>query len=222
MADRVGAITVVDNTFATPMNQRPLELGVDLVVHSGTKYLGGHADLMAGVVAGPERLLERIDATHRVLGAVLDPFAAFLLVRGLRTLGLRVARQNENARAVARGRRGPSERSRASASPGPRSADEEEIARRQMAGRGGMVSIEVKGGLAGAERFLRNLRLIEVAPSLGSVESLASLPIQTSHRYLSPAERAARGIGDGLVRLSLGIEETEDLVRDVREALDAL
>ncbi|MCI4361256.1 MAG: aminotransferase class I/II-fold pyridoxal phosphate-dependent enzyme [Thermoplasmata archaeon] len=221
VADRVGALTVVDNTFATPVNQRPLALGIDLVVHSGTKYLGGHSDLMAGAVAGPERLLARIDATHRVIGAVLDPFAAFLLTRGLRTLGVRMARHGENARAVHEAVQGH-RNVRQVLFPGSSSATEEEIARRQMRGRGGMVSIEVKGGLPGAERFLRQLQLIEVAPSLGGVESLASLPVQTSHRYLTAAERASRGIGDGLVRLSLGIEETEDLVRDVRQALDAL
>jgi len=220
-ADRAGALTIVDNTFATPVNQRPLALRADLVVHSGTKYMGGHADLMAGLVAGPERLLERIDATHRVVGAVLDPFAAFLLARGLRTLGLRMARHNENGRAVSAAAEGHRNVVHVNY-PGSGSDEDERVAARQMTGRGGIVSIEVRGGLAGAERFLRNLEIIEVAPSLGGVESLASLPVQTSHRYLAPSERAARGIGDGLVRLSLGIEEPEDLVRDVRQALDGL
>jgi cystathionine beta-lyase/cystathionine gamma-synthase len=220
-ADRVGAITLVDNTFATPINQRPLALGADLVVHSGTKYFGGHADLVAGVVAGPERLLEKVDATYRVLGSVLDPFAAFLLARGLRTLGLRMARHNENAAAI----RAAAEEHRHVVRvhyPGAGSAEEEAVAARQMTGRGGMVSLEVRGGLAGAERFLHGLELIQPAASLGGVESLASLPVQTSHRYLSADERAARGIPDGLVRLSLGIEDTEDLVRDVRHALDGV
>ncbi len=220
-ADRAGAISIVDNTFATPVNQRPLALGADLVVHSGTKYLGGHADLMAGVVAGPERLLARIDATHRVVGSVRDPFAAVLLTRGLRTLGLRMARHNENGRAVSEAVRDHRNVLRVNY-PGSASADDARVVARQMHGRGGMVSIEVRGGLDGAARFLRNLELIEVAPSLGGVESLASLPVLTSHRYLAPDERAARGIGDGLVRLSLGIEETEDLVRDVSQALDGL
>jgi methionine-gamma-lyase len=220
-ADRAGAITIVDNTFATPVNQRPLALGADLVVHSGTKYLGGHSDLIAGVVAGPERLLERIDATYRVVGSVLDPFAAFLLTRGLRTLGLRMARHNANAaavRAAAEGHRNVVQVH----FPGAGSAEAEALAARQMTGRGGMVSIEVRGGLAGAERFLRGLELVDVAASLGGVESLVSLPVQTSHRYLSPKERASRGIPDGLVRLSLGIEDTEDIVRDVAQALDGV
>jgi methionine-gamma-lyase len=220
-ADRVGAITVVDNTFATPVNQRPLALGADLVVHSGTKYLGGHSDLIAGVVAGPERLLQKLDATYRVVGAVLDPFAAFLLTRGLRTLGLRMARHNSNAQAVRAAAEGHRNAVRVHF-PGSGSPEEEALAARQMTGRGGMVSIEVRGGLAGAQRFLQGLELVEVAASLGGVESLASLPVQTSHRYLSPDERAARGIPDGLVRLSLGIEDPDDLVRDVRQALDGV
>ena len=220
-ADRVGAISVVDNTFATPVNTRPLELGIDLAVHSGTKYFGGHADLMAGAVAGPETLLRRIDNTHRVIGSVLDPFAAFLLTRGLRTLALRMARHNDNGRVVAEAVRGH-RNVRQVCYPGAASAAEEEIAARQMGGRGGMVSIEVRGGLGGAERFLHRLQLIQVAPSLGGVESLASLPVLTSHRHLTPAAREARGIGDGLVRLSLGIEDPDDLVRDVRQALDGL
>ncbi len=220
-ADRVGAISVVDNTFATPLNQRPIALGIDLAVHSGTKYLGGHSDLMAGVVAGPASLLRRIDATHRALGSVLDPFAAFLLTRGLRTLGVRMARHNENARAVREAIEGH-RNVRKVFFPGSASPEAEAIAARQMTGRGGMVSIEVRGGLGGAERFLRRLQLIQVAPSLGGAESLVSLPVQTSHRYLTAEERADRGIGDGLVRLSLGIEETDDLVRDVRQALDAV
>jgi cystathionine beta-lyase/cystathionine gamma-synthase len=217
-AQRVGAILAVDNTFATPVNQNPLDLGVDLVLHSATKYLGGHADLLAGAVAGSRALVERIDATHHVTGAVLDPFAAFLLTRGLRTLELRVERQNANGRAVAEALAADPAVERVHY-PGRGDAEEESIARRQMRGRGGMVSFEVRGGRQAAHRFLHRLRLFHVAGSLGGVESLASLPAETSHRHLTPAALAERGIRPGLVRLSLGIEAAEDLTRDLTEAL---
>lgn len=217
-ADHAGALLVVDNTFATPVNQRPISLGADLVVHSATKYLGGHSDLLAGAVAGPERLLARVDPVHATLGAALDPFAAFLLTRGLRTLHLRVARQNENGLRVA---------DELSAHPqvvqvyypGAAGPADQEVAARQMRGRGGVVSLVVRGGDAGADRFLRRLRLVHVASSLGGVESLASAPRLTSHVHLSEAERGQRGIVPGMVRLSLGVEDPDDLVRDLTEAL---
>jgi len=217
-ADSVGALLVVDNTFATPLNQRPLALGADLVVHSATKYLGGHSDLMAGAVIGPQRLLDRIDA-HRALGSVLDPWSAYLLNRSLKTLALRVARQNENARAIAHALRVHRSVARVYY-PGWNSAEEETIAARQMTGRGGMVSFDLRGGAEAVRRFLHRLRFVEVASSLGGVESLVSVPRETSHRRLDAAERARLGIGDGLVRLSVGIEEAADLIRDLNEALE--
>ena len=216
----VGATLVVDNTFATPINQNPLALGADVVVHSATKYLGGHSDLLAGVVVGPERLLRRIDPKG-YLGACADPFAAFLLGRGLRTLALRVARHNDNARRVAEAARDHPAVERVHY-PGWASPSEEDVAARQMRGRGGMVSIVLRGGSAAVDRFVAHLRFVHSAASLGGVESLVSVPRLTSHRHLSPEALAGRGIGEGLVRLSLGIEEPDDLVRDVREALDAL
>ena len=213
-----GGLLVVDNTFATPVNQNPIALGADLVIHSATKYLGGHADLLAGAVAGRRELLDRVEATHHVLGSVLDPFAAFLLARGMRTLELRVERQNTTGEAVARALSDDPHVERVHY-PGWASDAEEAIARRQMRGRGGMVSIDVRGGREAARRFLHRLRLFHVAASLGGVESLATLPSDTSHRHLTDDERTARGIAPGLVRLSLGIEATRDLVRDLREAL---
>ncbi|MGD0249991.1 MAG: PLP-dependent aspartate aminotransferase family protein [Thermoplasmata archaeon] len=219
-SDRVGAVLVVDNTFATPLNQNPIALGADLVIHSATKYLGGHSDLMAGVVVGPERLVGRIDAKG-YLGATADPFVGFLLGRGLKTLGLRVARQNESGRRVAEAIRDHRAVARVHY-PGWGSEEEETIAARQMRGRGGMVSISLKGGVPAAEEFLSHLRFVHIAASLGCVQSLASVPSQTSHRHLSPEALASRGIDPGLVRLSLGIEDTEDLVRDITEALDRL
>ena len=219
-ADAVGAILVVDNTFATPINQNPLALGADLVVHSATKYLAGHSDLVAGGIVGPADLLSRID-TKGDIGAALDPFAAYLLGRSLKTLALRVARHNENGRRVAE----------ALAShplvrrvyyPGRASDEEEAIASRQMRGRGSMVTLSLTGGAEMAEKLLRRLRFVHSASSLGAVESLASVPAITSHRHLTPADRERRGIDDGLVRFSFGIEDPEDLVRDLTEALDSL
>ena len=219
-AHHARALLLVDNTFATPINQNPLRLGADLVVHSATKYLGGHSDLIAGIVVGPAKLLAEIDPKG-YLGAAADPFAGFLLLRGLKTLALRMARPNENALAVATAVRGHPKVARVHY-PGWASPDEEEVARRQMRGRSGMLSLSLRGGAAAAERFLDGLRFVHVAASLGGVESLASVPRKTSHRHLSPSELADRGIDEGLVRLSCGIEDPADLVRDVTEALDAL
>lgn len=219
-ADSVGAVLVVDNTFATPINQNPLALGADLVVHSATKYLGGHTDLVAGGIVGPTDLLSRIDSMG-VLGAALDPFAAYLLGRSLKTLALRVARHNENGRRVAEALAGHPGVHRVYY-PGRASPEEEAIAARQMRGRGGMVTIALNGGAAEAERLLRRLRFVHSASSLGGAESLASVPAITSHRHLSPETRARRGIEDGLVRFSFGIEDPDDLVRDLTEALDSL
>ncbi|MGI0132133.1 MAG: trans-sulfuration enzyme family protein [Thermoplasmata archaeon] len=220
-AERVGATVIVDNTFATPINQNPLAWGAHLVVHSATKYLGGHSDLVAGVVVGTSDLIGEIDATRTSLGSVLDPFAAFLLVRGIRTLALRVERHNANGRHIVDAITGHPKVLRVDY-PGRGGPNEEEIATRQMRGRGGMVALEIAGGAAAATRFLRRLRLITVAASLGGVESLASVPKQTSHRHLTPEELRRRGIGEGLVRLSLGIEDPRDLERDIREALEGV
>ena len=219
-ADAAGTILLVDNTFATPINQNPIALGADLVHHSATKYLGGHSDVIAGAVVGPANLLARID-TAGDYGASLDPFAAFLLARGLRTLSLRVARQNENGRRIAEALANHPLVERVYY-PGRASDEEEAIASRQMRGRGGMVAVSLRGGAEVAHRFLRRLRFVHVASSLGGVESLASVPALTSHRHLSPEERERRGIADGLVRFSFGIEDPDDLVRDLTEALDAL
>ena len=218
-AHRVGALVLVDNTFATPINQTPLALGADLVVHSATKYLGGHSDLLAGAVVGSDRLLRRVDP-KRCLGAPLDPFVAFLLERSLKTLALRVARHNENgARVTAAIADHPAvERIHY---PGRASAEEEAIAARQMRGRGGVLGVSLRGGAAAVAVFLRSLTLIEVASSLGGVASLASVPGVTSHRHASAEELRTLGIDPGFVRLALGIEDADDLVRDLREALDA-
>ncbi|MCI4367305.1 MAG: PLP-dependent transferase, partial [Thermoplasmata archaeon] len=219
-ADARGALLIVDNTFATPANQRPIEFGADLVLHSASKYLGGHSDLIAGAVAGPIPLVERIAPTHRMLGGSLDPFGAFLLHRGLRTLPLRVARQSETGAEIAH-RLAGHPRVRTVHYPGRGSAEEEGIAARQMSGRGGVLSFEILGGITASERFLKELRLVQIAASLGSVESLVSRPFETSHAHLEPVGRERLGIPDGLVRLSVGIEDAEDLWADLDGALRA-
>ncbi|HTT72886.1 MAG TPA: PLP-dependent aspartate aminotransferase family protein [Thermoplasmata archaeon] len=218
-AHAAGAFLLVDNTFATPINQRPIDHGADLVLHSATKYLGGHSDLIAGVAVGRRALLDRIDPPS-TLGSTLDPFAAFLLARSLRTLALRVARQNDSGRAVADAAAAHPAVARVHY-PGRASAEQEAIAARQMRGRGGVVSLSLAGGAPAVGRFLDHLALFHIAASLGGVESLVSVPRETSHRGLGDAERAELGIDDGCVRLALGIEETDDLVRAVTEALDA-
>ncbi|HLM91251.1 MAG TPA: PLP-dependent aspartate aminotransferase family protein [Thermoplasmata archaeon] len=218
-SDAAGAVLVVDNTFATPVNQTPIALGADLVVHSATKYLGGHSDLVAGAVIGASALMDRIDSKS-FLGAPIDPFAAYLLGRSLKTLALRMARHNENGARVAEALSHHPDVEKVHY-PGRHSPEEEGIAARQMRGRGGMVSLSLRGGAAAVPRFLHHLRLVQVACSLGGVESLVSVPGETSHRHLTPSELATRGIDEGLVRISLGVEDPDDLLRDLDEALRA-
>ena len=217
-AHRIGGLLLVDSTFASPVNQRPLSMGADLVVHSATKYLGGHSDLIGGAVVGASRCVDAIDPKH-LLGAPMGPFEAFLLQRSLKTLELRVHRQNQNAAAVLAALRDHPAVEHLHY-PGSHGSAEEAIAARQMLGRGGMLGVTLRGGRTAVERFLGALQIVQVASSLGGVESLVSVPVDTSHRGFSPEERASRGITEGLVRLSLGIEAPDDLVRDVRGALE--
>jgi cystathionine beta-lyase/cystathionine gamma-synthase len=217
-AHRRGLVVVADNTFASPFLQRPLALGADLVMHSLTKALGGHSDVIGGALAGPRERVGRARDAMKVLGGCLDPHAAFLVGRGLKTLHVRVERQCANALAVARrleGRPGV----RRVLYPGLASHPGHEVARRQMRGFGGMVTLVLEGGLPAAERFYDRLRLIARAASLGSVESVASLPVLTSHYGLGEAKLREAGIDPGMVRLSLGVEDAEDLVADVEQAL---
>jgi cystathionine beta-lyase/cystathionine gamma-synthase len=209
-----GALLVVDNTFATPVLQNPLALGAHLVVHSATKYLGGHSDVTAGFAAGERELLAPVREVQVLAGACLDPHAAFLLSRGMQTLALRVERQSENAaRLAAFLRQHP-------AVLGVRYPGDDPVARRQMRAGGGMVVFEVAGGLPAASAVADRLELFRIIPSLGGVESGASLPALTSHRRLTPERRAELGIGDGLIRLSVGIEGYEDLEADLAQALE--
>jgi len=213
-----GVPVVIDNTFASPVNFRPLEHGVDLVVESSTKYLGGHSDCIGGFVAGAETLMKRLWKVTTTLGASADPFAAFLVERGMKTLPLRVRRHNDNAAAVA----GFLETHPAVERviyPGLASHPDHAHARDLLDGFGGMVSFVMKGGNGAGLALMKRLRYFVEATSLGGVESLVSMPFNTSHAYLSDAERAAAGIVPGLVRMSVGIESVDDLIGDLREAL---
>ncbi|MGE0555597.1 MAG: PLP-dependent aspartate aminotransferase family protein [Gemmatimonadales bacterium] len=214
-----GLALLVDNTFAGPINHRPLEHGADIVIASGTKSLNGHTDVTAGLVAGTQSYVDEVLRLARVWGSVLDPHSAWLLDRGIRTLELRVARQNANGMAVAAWA-ADRERIDAVHYPGLESHRDHAVASRILKGCGGMVGLQIAGGAAGAERFLRRLKMVAHAPSLGGVESLISEPRLTSHVAMSPEARAAAGVPDGFVRLSCGIENGADLIDDLAQALD--
>lgn len=214
-----GVPLMMDTTFASPMNLRAGELGAELVVHSATKYLGGHSDLIAGVIAGPRPRIEDVAGLLKLYGPALDPHAAWLLERGLRTLHVRVERQNRNALALARWFQGRSEVGHV-VYPGLPEHPDHALAGELMDGWGGMLGIVLEGGGAAADAFCRGLRVAAVAPSLGGVETLVSLPRLTSHRAMSPEERMAADIPDGFVRISVGIEGLEDLKAEFARALD--
>jgi cystathionine beta-lyase/cystathionine gamma-synthase len=214
-----GILTMIDNTFATPINQNPLAAGMDLAVHSCTKYLNGHSDLVAGAVIGSRKVLEGVDAKRKQYGGALDPMGAYLLIRGMKTLDVRMQRHNENATAIAKFLEGRNDVRRVYY-PGLPSHPQHSLAAKQMRGFSGMVSFEVRGGRKEAEAALRSFRLIKRATSLGGVDSLVSMPLNSSHSLLSPEERAEAGIRDSLIRLSVGIEDPADLMEDLGQALD--
>jgi methionine-gamma-lyase len=211
-------VTLVDNTFASPVLQKPISLGIDLVAHSATKYLGGHSDLIAGVVAGPSKWIAKVRERVIYLGGSMDPGAAYLLIRGLKTLEIRVLRQCATAMAVARYLERHPKVARVHY-PGLASHPSHRLARRQMSGFGGMLAFELKGGLAAARRFCDRARIFLLAASLGGVESLIVLPEYTSHYKMSAQELAAAGIGPGTVRVSMGLEDPADLIADLKQAL---
>lgn len=215
---RRGLKTMVDATFATPVNCRPADFGVDLVVHSATKYIAGHNDVIAGAVCGPGALVSAIRELRGVLGGILDPHAAFLVARGLKTLSLRVERQNATALAVAAHLEGHPAIERVYY-PGLASHPDHAVAAAQMTGFGGVVSFVVRGGVAGARRAVDGSKLSRVAPSFGGVESLIEPPALISYYEMTPEERAAIGIHDGLVRMAVGIEDAADLIADLDQAL---
>lgn len=217
-AHRVGAIVVADNTFATPINQNPLALGTDLVLHSATKFLGGHADALGGVLCGPAELVEKVYHYREITGAALDPMAAYLLVRSLKTLAVRVERQNANALSIARWL-ADQPQVEAVNYPGLETHLHHDVAARQMRGFGGMMSFSLRGGFEAVKRVLPRLRLAHLAANLGAVETLAGVPATTSHVECTAEERAAMGIPEGLIRYSVGIEDAGDLVADLEQAL---
>ena len=215
---QAGATVVVDNTFATPINQNPLELGAHLVVHSATKSLGGHADALGGVVCGPRELVERIFHFREINGASLDPMAAYLLLRGMKTLHLRIRQQNESALQIARYLEKHPFVERVFY-PGLETHENHNIARRQMRGYGGVLSFELQGGFDAVKVLLPRLRYAHLAANLGAVDTIAGPPATTSHVECTAQERETLGIPESLVRYSVGIEDTGDLIADLEQAL---
>lgn len=221
LAKSRGITTIIDNTFATPVNQRPLEFGIDVVVHSATKYLGGHHDLTAGAVVSSETFIAQAWKLAVVFGSVLSPFDAWLLMRGIRTLPLRVERHNRNAMALAQFLETHAKVAHVNY-PGLESHPQHQIARQQMSGFTGMLSFELEGDVSAAEAFVSRLKLAAYTGSLGGVETLIVRPAAMWSHQLSPEQRRATGISEGLFRVSVGLEDERDLIKDFGQALEAL
>ncbi|UGU14988.1 PLP-dependent aspartate aminotransferase family protein [Sinomicrobium kalidii] len=217
IARKHGLVSMIDNTFASPVNQTPLDFGIDIVIHSATKYLGGHSDILAGAVAGSEAHIDKVFQLAKNFGGSLSDYTVWLLERSIKTLGLRVKAQNRNAKKLARLLQKHPDVSKVHY-PGLKSNPDYALAKAQMKGFGGMLSFELREGLD-ALQFMRELQLIKPSMSLAGVESTISSPMLTSHALLSAEERAAQGIGDGLLRLSVGIEDKKDLIKDIEQAL---
>jgi cystathionine beta-lyase/cystathionine gamma-synthase len=213
-----GVALVVDSTFASPINFRPLEHGADIVIHSATKYLNGHHDVLGGVVLGAAAFVDEVREKMKIWGQAPDPFACWLLERGLKTLDVRVKRQNENAMALATWCEGRPEFA-AVHYPGLTSHPDHAVAEQCLDGYGGMLAVEMTGGGEAADKFLQQLRLVMHAASLGGVDSLVSEPRYSSHAHMSSEERAAAGIPDGFLRISVGLEDVQDLIADFEQAL---
>ncbi len=220
-AHKAGALVAVDNTFATPINQNPLALGADLVLHSATKFLGGHADALGGVACGSKALVRRLYHFREINGATLAPMEAYSLLRGMKTLALRVQRQNQSAMTIARWL----QKHRAVEQvnyPGLPTHEHHAIAKKQMRGFGGVLSFAVRGGLPAIKKFLPKLEFVHRAANLGCVETVVGPPLVTSHVECTPEQRKAAGIPEGLVRYSTGIEDVDDLIADLEQALAVL
>jgi len=217
IAHRFGLTTVIDNTFATPFNQKPLELGVDIVIHSATKYLAGHSDLIAGVVIGKKDFISKAVEVMKLLGGCLDPLGAYLFARGLKTLTIRVERQNYNAMRIAQ-YFAKHPKIKKVYYPGLKNHPQYNLAKKQMKGFGGVVTLELED-LDSTLKVLDNLKIIKNAVSLGGVESLASIPVFSSHYGLDEEVLKKSGVTKGMLRLSCGIEDTDDLIQDLDQAL---
>ena len=221
IAKKHNLISMIDSTFATPINQRPADFGIDLIMHSGTKYYSGHSDLICGIVAGQKSLMEKLWETRTVAGAIMDPHASWMLLRGIKTLALRVQRQNENTLRVAQF---------LSEHPNVKQVHypfldghpQRALAMEQLHGGGGVLSFEVNGTGKDACQVSEALRLFTLAPSLGGVESLVSIPVLTSHAMITPEQRQKMGVTEQLIRLSVGIESADDLIADLKQALEVM
>jgi cystathionine beta-lyase/cystathionine gamma-synthase len=220
-AHKKDAVVMLDGTFASPVNQRPIDYGVDIVIHSATKYLGGHHDITAGFVCCNNTHFDQIWTYRKILGGVMDPMSAFLALRGMKTLELRIQRQNESAIKIAAFLE-EHEKIKTVYYPGLPSHPDHEIAKRQMSGFGGMLSFEVNGDFYRTKQFMDTLKVIKLATSLGGVSSLANQPITNTHAALSPENRAKAGISESLVRLSVGVEKVDVLIQDLGRALEAV
>lgn len=218
LAHRYGALVAVDNTFATPVNQRPLSLGADLVIHSATKYLGGHSDVTAGALMGPKKFVDPVWSWRKNLGQTPSPETASLLSRSIRTLVLRVQRQNESAKVVAHAMAQHPKIKRV-LYPGLETSPDYALARSQMSGFGGMMTLELNAGLKETSAFVDALELFQLAPSLGGPESLVNQPVLLTHHGLGKEEHLRRGLTDSMVRVSIGLESPEDLIADLNRAL---
>ena len=218
IAHDVGAKLLIDGTFASPINQKPLSLGADVVLHSATKYLNGHADVIAGVAAGSKDLIHKIKMTRRILGGTLDPHAAYLILRGIKTLALRVARNNQNAQILAE-YLSTHEKVVSVNYPGLTTHPQHELAKEQMTGFGGVLSFEIKGRMEDAMKFTESLKVATLGASLGGVETLVSQPATLTHLQLSPEERKKTGMPETLIRVAVGVEDAEDLIKDFEQAL---
>ena len=221
LARERGLISMIDSTFGTPINQHPAEFGFDLIMHSGTKYLSGHADLTCGAICGSQNLMDQLWETRTTLGNCMDPHAAWLLIRGLKTLAVRVARQNENALRIAEFLE-QNKKIRRVHYPFLSSHPQHGFARQQMSGGSGMVTFEVEGTGDDARRVSEAMHLFTLATSLGGVESLVSIPVLTSHAMISAEQREKMGVTEQMVRLSVGIENADDLIADLEHALEAI
>mgnify|MGYP003850566907 CR=1 FL=1 len=217
----IGAVLVVDNTIPTPINLRPSELGADIVIHSASKYLGGHNDIIGGVLAGNPELVEEIRERRADLGTIMDPFTAFLVIRGLKTLHIRIQHHNRNAEILAKTLSENKKISRVYY-PGLESHPSHKIAKKIMKGFGGIVSIELRTDLEGTLKFMGGLKIAKPAGTFGGPETLISHPATMSHRHYSKEERETLGIGDSLVRISVGLENIEDIVEDIERALSLI